>query len=376
MSDRAPTNAMVLLRLTEDEGCRIRGARRADGECWYSVFDFMTKACAYKEGSASARNEFKRLIGDGSEYKDEVVANCDYLKFPGAGQRDTPVMTIRGLQRLLLILGGKVAAEFRRVVEQTFRRVMGGDLSLIHVIQANNASSAPLQQAYRDSLAREAAAAAAGGSSSSSSSDDEEMARVTQRRKMERDQMDFKLDMAERQHKLAMLDIERKSKIAEAHTKDLAVCRLTVDAYTDLCPGKVMDDRMRLMFKDSVANLYFAAVRAQQQQPGSTQQSLLSQQPTQPAAAAAAADINNNNTNLNQHITISTLAATMGRTFSSADLQKIGKQAAAAYRRAHNDEQPSKHEQWVGGASILVNSYTERDRAMLEDIIANYTPPQ
>ena len=361
---------MVLLRLTEDAGCSIRGTRMDDGEYWYSVFDFMSRACAYKDTGSSARREFGRLTKDGSEYKDEIAALCRSIHFPGQRGPSTYAMTIRGLQRLLLILGGKVAAEFRRVVEQTFTRVVAGDLSLIDVIQANNASTAPLQQAYRDSLVREASSSAAAAGGSSTSSDDEEMARVTRRRKMERDEMDFKLDMAERQHKLIMLDIERKSQIGEAHTKDLAVCRLTVDTYTDLCPGKVMDDRMRIMFKDSVANLYFAAVRAQQQQP--TQQ-LLSQQPTQPAASSATTT-NTADVNPNQHITISTLAATMGRTFSSGDLQKIGKQAAAAYRRTHNDEEPSKHEQWVGGASIRVNSYTERDRPMLEGIITNYTP--
>lgn len=342
---------MVLLRLSEDAGCRIRGARKADGEYWYSVFDFMMKACAYTD-SASARKEFERLTKDGSEYKDEVVSSCHHFKFPGQGQRDTPVMTIRGLQRLLLILGGKVAADFRRVVEQNFTRVAAGDMSLIEVIKANNASNAPLQQAYRDSLAREAAVG-------SSSSDDEEMARITRRRKMELDEMDFKLDMAERQQRLIALEADSKTKVAEAQTKNIEMCKLTMETYTDLCPGKVMDDRMRIMFKDSIANLYFASMRAQQP--------LLSQS----TAEAAAADVNSSS-NQNQHITISTLATTMGRAFSNADLQKIGKLAAAAYRRAHNDEEPSKHEQWVGGASIRVNTYTERDRPMLEGIIANY----
>eukprot|EP00291_Cryptomonas_curvata_P026340 CAMPEP_0172175368 /NCGR_PEP_ID=MMETSP1050-20130122/14187_1 /TAXON_ID=233186 /ORGANISM="Cryptomonas curvata, Strain CCAP979/52" /LENGTH=362 /DNA_ID=CAMNT_0012847459 /DNA_START=383 /DNA_END=1472 /DNA_ORIENTATION=- len=359
---------MVLLQLTEDAGCRIRGARRPDGDYWYSVFDFMMKACAYTD-SASARKEFERLTKDGSEYKDEVVALCHYFKFPGQGQRDTPVMTIRGLQRLLMILGGKVAAEFRRVVEQTFTRVLAGDLSLIDVIQANNASSAPLQQAYRNSLAREAAGGSGQQQQQRRRGDAPHRAAPQAGARRDGLQAGNGRAAAEAAHveadgKSKMADAH--AKMAEAHTKDLTVCRLTMDTYADLCPGKVMDDRMRLMFKDSVANLYFAVARAQQQ-PGSTQPQQMSQNPTQPQPQQPAADAN-----LNKHITISTLAATMGRSFTSGDLQKIGKQAAAAYRRLHNDEEPSKHEQWVGGANILVNSYTERDRSMLEDIIANY----
>ena len=44
------------------------------------------------------------LVQDGSEYKNEVDTLCVYLKFSGTGQRETPCMTIRGLQRLLMIL--------------------------------------------------------------------------------------------------------------------------------------------------------------------------------------------------------------------------------------------------------------------------------
>lgn len=69
-------------------------------------------------------------------------------------------MTIRGLQRLLMILGGKVAAEFREIIEGTFTRVMAGDQSLIEVINANAASQAPVQQAYRAALAQEPVAPA------------------------------------------------------------------------------------------------------------------------------------------------------------------------------------------------------------------------
>ena len=64
-------------------------------------------------------------------------------------------MTIRGLARLLLILGGKVAANFRKVVEDTFGRVINGDQTLIQEINSNAESQAPLQQAYRAAMAQE-----------------------------------------------------------------------------------------------------------------------------------------------------------------------------------------------------------------------------
>jgi len=36
-------------------------------------------------------------------------------------------MTLRGLKRLMMILGGKVAAEFRQIVLGVFTRYMAGD---------------------------------------------------------------------------------------------------------------------------------------------------------------------------------------------------------------------------------------------------------
>ena len=48
-------------------------------------------------------------------------------------------MTICGLQRLLMILGGRVAAEYREIVEGVFTRYMAGDVSLIEEVRDNAA---------------------------------------------------------------------------------------------------------------------------------------------------------------------------------------------------------------------------------------------
>ena len=42
-------------------------------------------------------------------------------------------MTIRGLQRLLMILGGKVAAEYREIVESVFTRYTAGGSGIFGV---------------------------------------------------------------------------------------------------------------------------------------------------------------------------------------------------------------------------------------------------
>jgi hypothetical protein len=90
--------------------------------------------CEYSSKGSSAKQSFAQLIADGSEFKTELETLFRYLKFPGTGQRETPVMDIMGLQRLLMILGSKVAAEVRELVADTFTRVAKGDMSLIEVV--------------------------------------------------------------------------------------------------------------------------------------------------------------------------------------------------------------------------------------------------
>jgi hypothetical protein len=61
-----------------------------------------------------------------------------------------------------MILGGRVAAEFRQIVEGVFTRYLSVDLSMIEEIRANAVSDAPIHQAYRQALAQEPVVDAAG----------------------------------------------------------------------------------------------------------------------------------------------------------------------------------------------------------------------
>ena len=95
-----------------------------DGKWYFSVYDFINFVTGHELSSSYARTLFCRLVKNGSEHANEVASNCSYFQFPCQGQKSTPCMTIRGLQRLLMILGGKVASEFREIVEGVFTRYM------------------------------------------------------------------------------------------------------------------------------------------------------------------------------------------------------------------------------------------------------------
>lgn len=278
----------------------------------FSVYDFLTKARNYKDTGASARKEFARLVSDESEYKDEVVALCHYLKFPGSGQRETPCMTIRGLQRLLMILGGKVATEFRKIVEGTFSRVMAGDESLIEEIQANAASDAPVHQLYRQALAQEP---------------------VHDSFSLERKRKHEDLETQRLATEIQKQQIENGANLLQNVQK----------VYSDT----VMDERTRLIFKDYFLNLA-----------------------TQNSGLAIT-----NGEQRESPISLSTVAMDMGYRLSDSEAKKIGIKLKRRYVQVHGTP-PPKHDQLVGGRVTRVNSYTTRDRAMIEDTIKEFMEAQ
>ena len=291
----------------------------------FSVYDFLTVACGYGNSGASARNEFKRLTKDESEFKNEIVASCYSLRFPGQRGPGTPCMTIRGLQRLLMILGGKVAAEYREIIEGTFTRVMAGDQSLIEVINANAASQEPVQQAYRAALAQEPVAPVL---------DD-----YCLNRKREREDRLFDMEMAERKLELVKLEQEvQEKRIKNFHDSMALMAQIRPDWMQT-------DARFRLQTEDVIKNIIMS-----------------------PPGQAAPALTNGEQAPI-ASLSISQLAQELGRKrLHHADACRAGALAAKRYRALHGEE-PSKHRQWVDGAERVVNSYTEADRGLLTAVL-------
>ena len=319
-----------VLSLTRDSANCIRGMVCSDNIQVFSVYDFIVRVNQYKTSKTkimdeanAARKCFLKLINDTSEYKDEIKAMYRMVKFPGSGQRDTPAMTIRGLQRLLMIIGGDLAREFRELVEGTFTRVMAGDTSLLSTIEDNAASAAPLQQVYRQALAQEPV--------------------TVDKRQMERDQTAMDLEVAERKQKLLILSAEAQAKVVENQ-------KILINTYTELCPNKIIDERAKMLFKDNIFNIAHGAAGG-------------------PLLTVEDA------VNPNYPITISVVAARMGLRFNADDLLKIGMKVAANYKSKYG-KSPDKHPQMVGGAVVNVCSYTERDSGMLERVMTTYKPAE
>jgi hypothetical protein len=98
------TNKMAEVLLEIAQNASIRGMR-VDGVDVFSVLDFLKYVC---HDHSNVKMMWHRLENQMSA---EVVTRSYHLKFKGRGQRNTPCMTILGLQKLLLILGSKATVE-------------------------------------------------------------------------------------------------------------------------------------------------------------------------------------------------------------------------------------------------------------------------
>jgi hypothetical protein len=315
----------LLLKLLDGDGQAIRGMDDQDGYQVFSVYDFFNRVCEKPEKSSYGNTTFFRLTQETSKFKNEVLTLCKNLKFPGSGQRETPCTTIRGLQRLLIILGGKVAANFREIVEGTFTRVMGGDQSLIEVINANAASNAPLQQAYRAALVQEPVAPVL-----------EELC-LGQKRDRESAR---ELELAER--KLRLEEGEFRLKERE---KALEHVNWGMELMDSLKAKSNIDERTKLQFEDHIKNVVLSSSNSFKQK--------------------TIGNVAKTSVNETESLSVSVLAAEMGYRCSDKDVINIGRAIAAKYRETYK-RSPPKHKQYVKGNYIPVNSYMERDRSMME----------
>ncbi len=227
---------------------------------------------------------------------------------PGKGNGRTKLLTFEDTIELIMVLPGKIAKEFRLKFVEIIKRYLAGDHSLIQEIQANAQSDAPIHQMARDALG----------------SDDASL-----KRKYE------ELDIAER---IQMLEDSREN----TRTKALQNIR----TLQEILGGEAMDERTRLQIEDHAKNLVLTRVNS----------GLL--------ALSNGASISNDTDSIN----VAIVAAEMGFKCNEAEAQLIGKKMAAKYREKYG-ESPPKHKQFVKGNYVPVNSYMERDRPMMADVI-------
>lgn len=243
----------------------------------------------------------------------DVLVWTQKFKFPGQGQRLTPVAYLKDLIEIAWLCPGRNAKEFRRTGAVTMCRALGGDLSLVEEIKARHGEVSETEQSALLAGTGVSVAEANGQALVSKEESAGERAERVKRMRVETDEM-------------AMRVYNQLKSFAISHD----------------------DERDRLFFKDAARNYARTNFGAH-----------LELEP----------EHNTLNTQ-NKQITISETARGMGVRLSRGDEARVGRAAAAAYREKHG-KNPPKHERFVDGAVRNVNLYFAEDREVLERAVAD-----
>ena len=237
----------------------------------------------------------------------------------GRGNSKTKLVTLGNALELIMVLPGRMAKETRTKMAGIIQRYLAGDATLVTELEHNAASLNPINVMARQSLVK----------------------------------LEDGEDPERKRRRLLLEDIEIKERlnaieVSRSQRSDMDSARQVrnMESYKSLCTGQVMDERARLMFKDQILN---AAM-------GYYGQKLITADGEEEVAFGS------------KPITVSTVASQMGIILNTAEAQKVGSLLAKMYFDKYK-EAPAKHEQLVNGAMRLVNSYTERDRDLVQAAI-------
>lgn len=257
------------------------------------------------------------------EQLEELSSFRRNFKFPGQGQGEQPVLTFKGILKLVMWIGGQNAKKYRSAMVSILERYYAGDGSLMDEVEANAQSAGPIQQMARASLAVPVL-------------EEEALDLPFKKRRME-------LAMAREEMELAERRLTHAAKVLQ-HTGN------AIETIDSLKNKANIDERTKMQIEDYIKNTLFNTMSV-------PSPSLLAITADAAPAVNATAPIN-----------VSIVAKELGVKLTDAQLQRVGREMAKKYREVYQSD-PPKHKQFVNGNYIPVNSYMERDRPMMEQVI-------
>ncbi len=287
--------------------------------------------------SAKTANKTWEILSDAR--KEEVANELRNFKFPGQGQTEQPVITFKGALKLVMWIGGENAKKYRSAMVSILQRYYAGDGSLLEEVEANAHSAGPVQQMARASLVAEAVPVAV---------EEDALSLPCKKRRME-------LEMAKMEVEVEAQRIaNRAAQLANTTTEREHLAKVT-SSYRDLCEDKVMDERARLILKDSFLNM-----------------AILQGAASSPAILGTAGGAGGQGLLTNgKPISLSMVADQLGLKIPTNELISVGQELKKLYVE-RNGRAPSKHEQLCGGRATMVNTYMEGDRPLLEEVLRRH----
>jgi hypothetical protein len=279
------------------------------------------------------RNNAGRDLRD---LKEEIFHSTKFVErqLSTHGGPKTKLVSFEDAIELAMVLPGKIAKETRTKFKTIIHRYLAGDRSLIIEIQANAVSDLPIAQLARATAPNQ-----------------DDCNEVGQKRRLNRDDMLFELEIAERRQVLE--ESKERTEMDKQRRIQLALDNQAKaqESYTRLCPNNVMDDRARLLFKDNMLNVAISHSRDSQKQ-------LVAVENGVPIEDA-------------RPLTISAFAVEHNKHYDSQALQKIGTIMSNLYFKRHG-VRASQHEQFTNGAVRQVRSYIRRDSDLLLEAFRLY----
>ena len=343
---------LLELSLNDEDGSVIRGSSIPDEPDRWSVYDTINFVRGNPPGHNYAHTYFSRLVKEGSEYQEELQSLCQHFKFPGSGQRETPTMTIRGIQRLLIIMGGKVASEYRALVETTFTRVMAGDRSLIKVIESNATSNTVFSKACHAALVNDPSP---GGILKDNALDNMTIKNQKEDRALDIRKRKIEIDIMESEARFD--DESRQLKIQRESLEVLALKYSTYQAsFQAVAADTLIDSKTKVFMTDQIKNDML-----------NSRSNLINQMRLIDNGEAVQ--------EISPSLSISQITHEKGlakTSLTTKDLASIGKLVARKFRDKHDGQEPLKSVRSVNGMEVKVNAYTEDDRDIIEAAVEEF----
>ena len=225
------------------------------------------------------------------------------------GGPKTKLVSFKHAIELIMVLPGKMAKEIRSKFAD-----------IIHRHIAEEEGDSPVHELARNTLMS-----------------GEELVRKRKREDLEFEKMEAEVI----RFKAEAVGLEHANRL-----KNVQINKEIADNYISISTNPHIDERARLIFKDNFLNL-------------ATQGRLSI---TNGSSQGMPADV--------KPISISLVASEMGYKASSNELISVGHEVKKQYV-IRNGRDPPKHDQLCNGRVTKVNSYTEADRDIIEDVLRN-----